>query len=476
MQTEPAAYSQDLAGFPSKEIAPPRSRVIRISNFPGSWQDTEQAVLALPANVTDILSRFGDLMQEPVVSTADDGSVIVTAQFADEYAAEGAARRLEGADNRVLAELLGDEYAPPEEAEQLFVELLPDDSADLEAPPQQQLPPQASKLVPPKAVGMPEPKDAGKGVKGSGSKAPSKGGVPSKSNMEAKASQSGKLGKGASSTLEDKIKGGVPTKAGSKGAMDGKGKGSLENKLSMGGKASLEAKAGQPSKGSVDSKSGKGMSGKGGTDGKAGVDAKGNSKGLSDLSSKGSKGGCKGGKDAKGGKAVKGAAPASEPSGRVVRIAAPPPEWTHQDVEEMCSQHGAVDSVMPTESGGYEVTYAAPVDAESAVLAINALKVEGKPGPFFFVCELLEGDGGSSGVEDPDVFRSSVGGYAQVHGDISGKGVPIMIYADELQLLSGEPGSSDREVFLRSLPIDDYTQEQLNEWLDVFGNVEDAIF
>jgi len=131
---------------------------------------------------------------------------------------------------------------------------------------------------------------------------------------------------------------------------------------------------------------------------------------------------------------------------------------------------------MPTESGGYEVTYAAPVDAESAVLAINALKVEGKPGPFFFVCELLEGDGGSSGVEDPDVFRSSVGGYAQVHGDISGKGVPIMIYADELQLLSGEPGSSDREVFLRSLPIDDYTQEQLNEWLDVFGNVEDAMF
>jgi len=90
-------------------------------------------------------------------------------------------------------------------------------------------------------------------------------------------------------------------------------------------------------------------------------------------------------------------------------------------------------------------------------------------------CELLQGDEPPRrAAQNPDAFRivRSVGN-AQVHGDIAGKGQPVFIFVDELQLLSGGAGPSDRETFLRDLPIEDYTQEQLREWLGNFGTLED---
>ena len=43
---------------------------------------------------------------------------------------------------------------------------------------------------------------------------------------------------------------------------------------------------------------------------------------------------------------------------------------------------------------------------------------------------------------------------------------PIVVYVDELQLAMGEPGPGDHEIFLRDMPLEDYTETQLREWLE----------
>ncbi|CAK9104119.1 unnamed protein product [Durusdinium trenchii] len=59
------------------------------------------------------------------------------------------------------------------------------------------------------------------------------------------------------------------------------------------------------------------------------------------------------------------------------------------------------------------------------------------------------------------------------HGEDNG--TPVLLYVDEIRLLEEEVASA-REVFLRDLPVEDYTEAQLREWLQGFGHPEAVNF
>jgi len=138
---------------------------------------------------------------------------------------------------------------------------------------------------------------------------------------------------------------------------------------------------------------------------------------------------------------------------------------------------------MPASPCGYEVTFAQTQEAESAVLAVSGLEVQCEAGPIVLECELLPADGGLP----HEILRMMQGNEAkswhaasfvnaQVFGEIAGKGHPILVYVDELQLLDTSPDACDHEVFLRNLPIHDYTTSELYTWLQAFGDVKDLFF
>jgi len=54
-------------------------------------------------------------------------------------------------------------------------------------------------------------------------------------------------------------------------------------------------------------------------------------------------------------------------------------------------------------------------------------------------------------------------------------GPPLLLYVDEIRQLEDEVPSA-KEVFLRDLPVEDYTETQLREWLQGFGHPEGAGF
>lgn len=55
-------------------------------------------------------------------------------------------------------------------------------------------------------------------------------------------------------------------------------------------------------------------------------------------------------------------------------------------------------------------------------------------------------------------------------------GTPLLVYVDELRLSEGVPSKDHREIYLRDLPLDDYDEKELKEWLLSFGTAEDITF
>ena len=54
--------------------------------------------------------------------------------------------------------------------------------------------------------------------------------------------------------------------------------------------------------------------------------------------------------------------------------------------------------------------------------------------------------------------------------------VTHQFYVDELWETAHEPSEHDRQVFLKELPFESYTTDQLEEWIGAFGNVESFDF
>eukprot|EP00931_Biecheleriopsis_adriatica_P077958 TRINITY_DN5142_c0_g1_i1.p1 TRINITY_DN5142_c0_g1~~TRINITY_DN5142_c0_g1_i1.p1 ORF type:complete len:1225 (-),score=248.79 TRINITY_DN5142_c0_g1_i1:19-3693(-) len=124
-------------------------------------------------------------------------------------------------------------------------------------------------------------------------------------------------------------------------------------------------------------------------------------------------------------------------------------------------------------------------DAKSAAAAVKALhgvdnrteaekrKVGHAPAKDseMFAVYLLAGSG-----ESLPVSQDGGEAYDPEAGTGTDEGPVTLFCIDEIQLASGEPLPSDCEVFLRDLPLEDYTEPQLREWLRGFGNPDQIIF
>jgi len=163
-----------------------------------------------------------------------------------------------------------------------------------------------------------------------------------------------------------------------------------------------------------------------------------------------------------------------------LQLASLPPEWQAQDIQELCNQYGPVDSVFPDGPGGFIVTFGSSDTAANACGALGGLQFQTETGSFSTLhCELMPEDEGGTAVEEmPEQVQEE--GNAVQHASSSSNlyegGAPLVFYIDELQLATGEPGAEDREIFLRDLPLEDYTEQQLREWLDDFGSVSEIVF
>jgi hypothetical protein len=149
-----------------------------------------------------------------------------------------------------------------------------------------------------------------------------------------------------------------------------------------------------------------------------------------------------------------------------------PAGWGAQDVESLCQEYGKVDAVMPANHGNYEVTFQTAEMAEGAMLAFQTREVQTDTGASLVKCEMIDdsdlglgfGSGSSGTVQQPRAMPED-------------RGQPTcIVFVDELHSTSGGPGPADREVFMKNLPVGDYTEKQLQEWLDVYGTVEDLLF
>lgn len=62
------------------------------------------------------------------------------------------------------------------------------------------------------------------------------------------------------------------------------------------------------------------------------------------------------------------------------------------------------------------------------------------------------------------------------HGANARDGVPFILYVDEFLRADGEVSESHKEIFVRDLPLEDYSEQDLHEWLEGFGTPERVYF
>jgi len=197
-------------------------------------------------------------------------------------------------------------------------------------------------------------------------------------------------------------------------------------------------------------------------------------------------------------------------TGKRLCITRLPKEWTVQDIQELCGQYGQVQAVDPKKPGTFEVAFDTQKNARTTALALDGLKVQNDTGKTCTLSVQVMPEEGSIQskfdvhvkVEDPYMVtidsptelvpsaddkatKSGKAGSARVAAATPAAAVvanadrsaePLLVYVDELELAAGEPGSEDREIFLRYLPLEDFSALQLREWLDGFGKVENVTF
>lgn len=170
----------------------------------------------------------------------------------------------------------------------------------------------------------------------------------------------------------------------------------------------------------------------------------------------------------------------ADASSRVVRVVALPPGWAQDDVEELCHAYGEVQATQRALAGGIDIMYSTHKQAEAASLALNGLEVEGNSGPYYLRCILQETERSTpapSAVTKSELRQKPKNIGSTSHRDAPKPTAAIAIHIDELmQLQSGDASPHACEVFLQNLPVNDYTETELQAWLGAFGKVQDAVF
>ncbi|CAJ1374867.1 unnamed protein product [Effrenium voratum] len=83
---------------------------------------------------------------------------------------------------------------------------------------------------------------------------------------------------------------------------------------------------------------------------------------------------------------------------------------------------------------------------------------------------------GHAAARDIDKFAVYLLAGGAAEPEVEGDGVPMLICVDELRQSDGAAVPSAREVFLQDLPVEDYDESQLRDWLRGFGQPEQAFF
>lgn len=153
------------------------------------------------------------------------------------------------------------------------------------------------------------------------------------------------------------------------------------------------------------------------------------------------------------------------PPARTVRLREVPTEWSLSDVRELCAEYGKVESSSADGGpGGFLIRFATHEAAVAAQRALHGMQMQSEVGFNRLVCVLVAEAAPSSLVEKP------------VAKGEEASGPPLFIFIDEIRLASGAPNSEDREIFLRDLPYEDYSEKDLHEWLANFGAVDRVCF
>jgi len=158
--------------------------------------------------------------------------------------------------------------------------------------------------------------------------------------------------------------------------------------------------------------------------------------------------------------------------GKKIRIRQLPQEWSAHDIKVLCGQYGGVASVLADGPGRFVVAFSDEVTAKTASEALAGLQVPNKIGCSTLACEVIPAErahnnqAGADEAYDPE----------RPAEDAADEGMPLLVYADELLQANGEPGLDDREIYLQDLPLEDYTEQQLLEWLDSFGHSDRVVF
>jgi len=154
-------------------------------------------------------------------------------------------------------------------------------------------------------------------------------------------------------------------------------------------------------------------------------------------------------------------------------LSAVPADWGETDVMELCDPYGEVKSVSGLAEEKCMVTFFLSQKAERAAVALNGLQVPNQKGDLCHLqCELVPLEAAARDPVEPKVANSTI----EKKGPRAEERSPFMICFDELLAASGVPSSSDREVYLRNLPLEDCSERELRDWLNGFGMVDDATF